>query len=417
MRERRKETTADPGQEGRVEAPRRLTRAQFDGLPPDVRIALIQQMAPVLLMAAEEEMQREVEELAGTRYGRKEGESGVYRFGSNPGTIKLGGKRYPVRVPRLRSADGEIALRSYELLHNGSRVGQEVLRRALGGSSCRSYEDEQPAAVGGASKSTASREFVAASSTALKTLQDRDLSSLDVVAVFLDGKYFADEIMVLAVGVTIDGSKVFLGFVETGTENARALSDFLRSIRSRGLDVSKGLLVVIDGSKGLRSAVKTVFDKQAVVQRCQWHKRENVVSHMPKKRQQSLRTRLQKAYERPTLEEANEAILELLNELQTANQSAHASLSEGLEETLTLHRLGVFATLGKSFKTTNCIESVNGMVGQICERVDCWKNSSQRQRWFASALLKIEPRLRRVQGHRELSTLRLALRKELGLVP
>jgi transposase-like protein len=178
-------------------------------------------------------------------------------------------------------------------------VGQAVLRRALGGSSCRSYEDEQATAVGSASKSTASREFVAASSTTLKTLQDRDLSSLDVVAVFLDGKYFADEIMVLAVGVTIDGSKVFLGFVETGTENARALSDFLRSLRSRGSDVSKGLLVVMDGSKGLRSAVKTVFDKQAVVQRCQWHKRENVVSHMPKKRQQSLRTRLQKAYERP----------------------------------------------------------------------------------------------------------------------
>src|SRR5437870_694000 len=195
----------------------------------------------------------------------------------------------------------------------------------------------------------------------------------------------------------------------------RELAPFLRSLIERGLDLSQGLLVVIDGGKGLRSAVRQVFQKKALVQRCMWHKRENVVSYLPKHEQASWRRRLQHAYDRPTYTEAKAALTKLHRELEGRNQSAAASLAEGLEETLTLHRLGVYELVGVSFKTTNCIESANALVEERCAKVDSWKTSNQRQRWLATALLDIEPRLRRVKGHRHLSKLATALRRALNI--
>jgi putative transposase len=189
------------------------------------------------------------------------------------------------------------------------------------------------------------------------------------------------------------------------------VTPFLRTLIERGLDLAHGLLVVIDGGKGLRSAVRQVFQKKALVQRCMWHKRENVVSYLPKSEQASWRQRLQRAYDRPTYPEAKMALTKLHRELEGRNQSAAASLAEGFEETLTLHRLGIYELLGVSFKTTNCIESVNALVEERCSKVDSWKTSNQRQRWLATALLDIEPRLRRVKGHHHLSKLITALRR------
>lgn len=183
----------------------------------------------------------------------------------------------------------------------------------------------------------------------------------------------------------------------------------------RGLDISQGLLVVVDGSKGLRGAVQKAFRKRVVVHRCQWHKRENVVSYLSKSEQVSWRQRLQRAYNRPEYKEALAAIQRIHCELEERNQSAAASLEEGLEETLTLHRLGVYGVLGRSLKTTNCLESVNALVEERCAKVDHWKNSSQRQRWLATALADIEPRLRKVMGYRHLPKLREALKRELKI--
>lgn len=401
-----------------VEVP---TRSEFEALAPDVRIALIQELIPLALMAAREEMDREVQELAGTRYGRKNGDGGVYRFGSNPGSVKLGSKRYPIRVPRIRTADGEISLRSYEMLHNGAGVSRDAIKRMLRGVSCRSTVEPANVEVTvgpkphGGSRATFSREFIAASTQELHHFKERDLSSLDLVALFMDGKYFGDQMMVLAMGVTIEGEKRFLGFEESSTENGRVVGQFLRSLQDRGLKADKGILAVVDGSKGLVSAVSTVFKRQAVLQRCQWHKRENVVAYMAKGDQPRLRKRIQHAYDRPTYKEATEAMKKILDDLKSTNQSAYSSLEEGLEETLALHRLGVFSQVGRSFKTTNCIESAHSMVEDLCGKVDSWKNSMQRHRWLAAAALNIEPRLRRVQGHKSLPMLRRALLKELKL--
>ena len=313
-------------------------------------------------------------------------------------------------------AGSEIPLRSYAALHGERGVNDLLLKRVLYGISCRNYEAAEaiPGAIG-LSGSTVSRGFIQASAAKLRELQERDLSGEDVVALVLDGKTFADATMVIALGITLSGEKRFLGFVETDTENAQVLTLFLRSLVERGLDPSQGLLVILDGATGLRAAVRKAFRGRALVQRCQWHKRENVVSYLAKHEQVAWRQRLQRAYTRPDYDEALGALTTLPGELEERNQSAAGSLAEGLEETVTLHRLGLFGVLGRSLKTTNGLESVNALVEERCAKVDQWQTSSQRQRWLATALLDIEPRLRKVAGYRHLPKLRAALKRELKI--
>jgi putative transposase len=198
---------------------------------------------------------------------------------------------------------------------------------------------------------------------------------------------------------------VVLGFVQTGTENAAACTTFLRGLVERGLRVEEGLLVVVDGSKGLSRAVREVFGAHAVVQRCTWHKRENVVSYLPKAQQDVWRAKLQPTYA------AWAELRRLHQELKRVNEDAARSLAEGLEETLTLHRLGVAEALGGSLGTTNCLESILSQVERRVRRVSRWISSDQKRRWLAAALLDVEPRLRRVRGYRALRQLRAALRR------
>ena len=269
----------------------------------------------------------------------------------------------------MRGLEGEARLESYERLHGAAgEVDEGLFRKVLLGISCRDYEAAVEAVPGaiGLSKSTVSREFKKATARQLKAFQERELTELDVVALFLDGKTFANDEIVVALAVTMGGDKVFAGFVQTETENARVITSFLRSLKDRGLDLSAGALVVIDGAKGLKSAVTTVFRGQVLIQRCQWHKRENVVSYLPRTEQKAWRGRLQRADERPTYEEAKRDLKAMRAELDELNQSAVASLDEGFEETLTLHRLGVFPLVGRSLKTTNVLESVNAQAEQRC---------------------------------------------------
>jgi len=394
-----------------------VRREEYEAMDLDTKVEMIRSLVPLGLMHVQMVLEQEIDVLAGARYARQDGSSGT-RYGSNPGTVRLAGQRLPIRVPRVRGPRGEMPLRSYAALHgSGGEVDEALLRRVLYGISCRNYEAAAEAIPGaiGLSSSTVSRSFMEASAAKLKEFQERDLREEDMVAMFLDGKTFADSTLVIAMGVRITGEKRFLGFVETDTENEAVLTPFLRSLLERGLDIRQGLLVVVDGSKGLRSAVRKAFKSLASVQRCQWHKRENVVSYLPKREQASWRRRLQWAYDRPTYEEARAALQELYEELEQKNQSAAASLAEGLEETLTLHRLGLHGVLGRSLKTTNPLESVNAVVEERCNKVDCWKNSNQKHRWLATALLDTEPRMRRVKGYKQLPKLREALKRELKI--
>jgi len=392
---------------------------EYQDLEVNAKVEVIQALIPLGLMRVSEMLEAEVETLAGKRYSREGGDPNLARHGSNPSSVKLAGQRHPIQVPRVRNLQTkcEVPLESLQAMKGSGEVNEILLRRVLFGVSCRNYEAAAEAVPGaiGLSSSTVSRQFVEASAKCLKDFQERDLSQQDFVVLFLDGKTFAEDTMVIALGVTITGEKVILGFVQIATENAKVIGNFLEELLERGLRIEEGLLVVIDGSKGIRSAVKKVFKGKVLIQRCQWHKRENVLRYLPKSEQISMRNKLQKAYEKPTYEEAKSALEKIQDTLEDQNINAKNSLAEGLEETLTLHRLGVFALLGKSLKTTNCLESINSLVEKRCGKVNCWKNSSQKQRWLASALLDIEPRLNRVKGYKHLPILREQLKESLGL--
>ena len=386
----------------------------------DSRVAMIQALIPIGLEAVAEQLQQEVEVLAGKRYSREGGLPGHYRWGNESRSIYLADQKVKTFVPRVRDVlnNREVSLRGLELLQEPRNADEGVLRRILLGLSCRDYQScaEAVPEAFGLSSSTVSRRFIKASSRKLKELMERDLSGYDFVVLFIDGKSFAEDEMIIALGVTISGEKVVLGFVQAGTENERVVKGFLSSLVDRGLRVEEGILCVIDGSKGLYSGIRKLFGDRALVQRCQWHKRENVVSYLPKGMQQTWRRKLQRAYEKPTYAEAKAELNKLKTELMLINRSAAASLEEGLEETLTLHRLGLFPQLGISLKTTNCLESLMAMVEGYTGKVDYWKNSSQKHRWMATALLEIEHRLKRIKGYRWLSVLRTELKRRLNLL-
>lgn len=388
---------------------------QVEGL--DAKVALIQALIPLGLQAVGDLLAEEVTQLAGPRYARTGGQPGLVRWSQQPGSVYLADQKLPTPVPRVRdlARNTEVPLTTYQQLRAPRQGDLGLFRKVLLGLSCRDYAacaEAVPQAFG-LTPSTVSRRFIRASARKLRAFLERRLDRYDIAALLLDGKTFAEDEMVIALGVTLTGEKVLLGFVQTGTENEQVCAAFLRDLVERGLRYEPGLLCVIDGSKGFRKAVASVFGPQAVVQRCQWHKRENVVAYLPKDQQAPWRRKLQAAYERPSYAEAKAALLRCRQELRLLNESAVASLDEGFEETLTLHRLGVFGTLGTSLKTTNCLESINALVGQRTAKVDRWTNSAQKQRWLAAALLDIEPRLRRIRGYRSLPLLRSAIQAEI----
>ena len=384
----------------------------------DVTVAMIQALIPLGLRAVEEALQQEVRALAGRRYARADGRPGISRWGSQPGSIFLADQQVPIVVPRVRdhTTRREVPLTTYRQLQTPRAGDVGLFRRVLGGLSCREYEaaaEAVPEAFGLA-RSSVSRRFIRASAHELRRLQERRLDEAEWLALVLDGKTFAGDQLVVALGVTATGEKRILGLVQTASENKRVLVAFLRELGERGFPLEQPLLVVLDGAKGLRAAVREVCGA-VPIQRCQWHKRENVVSYLAKRDQPTWRRKLQAAYAHATYDAAKRALERLHRELRLLNASAAASLEEGLEETLTLHRLGVFPALGVSFKTTNLIESVMARLDARTRRVTRWRTSDQKLRWCAAALWAAERQFRRVKGHRQLPLLKQALQATLSL--
>ena len=387
---------------------------QQQGWGSESRLSMIQMLIPLGLQAVEEELQAEVRALVGgDRYDRTGGS--IKRWGQNPGSVCLGDQKLKINVPRARnlSTGQEIPLRSYERLQNPAHLDELALARVINGISQGKYERaaENVPETFGIKKSSVSRKFIRASAKRLESFLERDLSGHDIVAIFIDGKFFADNEMVIALGVTVTGEKVLLGFVETSTENHTVCREFLNGLKNRGLKLDKEILFVIDGGKGIYKGIQEAVGEHALIARCQWHKRENVLDYLPKEKREIFRRKLQNAYEQPSYELAKKALGAIRQELKLLNQSAVNSLDEGLEETLLLQRLGMFEKIGKSFKTTNCIENVNKQLELYTGRVSRWQNSDQRRRWVATALLEIEPRLRVVRGYEHLKELREAMKK------
>lgn len=376
------------------------------------RIELIQMLIPLGLQAIADELQSEVVKIAGARYSRTHPD--FKRWGCNEGSVFLGDQKVPIAVPRVRDVlnSKEIPLSSYQGFQNPGSIDEVVFKRLINGISTRKYEKaalEVPATFG-IKKSSISRKFIRASARKLKECLERDLSGYDIVSIFIDGKGFAENEVIIALGITLTGEKVVLSFIESSTENHVVCRDFINGLINRGLNTDNEILFVIDGAKGIYKGIKSALSDKAVIQRCQWHKRENVVEYLDKKHRPAFRRKLQAAYEQPTYEAAKKKLNLVKKELAILNQSAVRSLEEGIEETLTLHRLGMFPKLGISFKTTNCIENIMRQVGIYTDRVSYWKNSDQRQRWVGTALQEIEPNLRTVRGYRHLKALREAMK-------
>jgi putative transposase len=379
-------------------------------------LAMIQALIPLGLKAVEQALVAEVSALAGPRYGRDDAQPEIVRWGKPAGSIFLADQKLAIAVPRVRdrAERREVPLPTYAALQTPRAQDNGLFRRVLGGLSCRDYAaaaEAVPAAFGLA-RSSVSRRFIRASARELRRLQERRLDDADWLVLVLDGKAFAGDQLVIALGVTVTGEKRILGLVQTASENRRVIASFLRALGERGFPLNRPLLVVLDGAKGLRAAVRDVLG-DVPVQRCQWHKRENVVSYLPKSEHAAWRRKLQAAYAHASYADAKRALERLHRELRLVNESAAASLAEGLEETLTLHRLNVFPELGVSFKTTHLIESVMARLEAKTRRVTRWRTSDQKLRWCASALWATERQFRRVKACRHLPLLKQALQNKL----
>ncbi len=394
----------------RQEAFKELTE---EDMQREARVAMIQELIPLGLAAVSEELQREFEGLVGRKHARGKP---MGPWGSNPGSVYLGDQKVSVEVPRVRrrATNEEVPLAMYESLQNPRVIDALVLNRVINGISMKKYARAVTAVpeTFGIKRTSLSRRFKRASSKKLAQMNERDLSAYDIVAIFLDGKHFStDHEIVVALGITLTGEKVILGMIETSTENYAICRDFLNGLLARGLDIEDPILCVIDGGKGIRKALDVVFRDRAVIGRCQWHKRENVMEYLTKGQRDEYRARMQHAYDQKTEDSARKLLNAIKQDLKLINLSAVNSLEEGFEETLILHKLGMFEKLGTSFKTTNCIENVNRQLGIYTDRVCYWKNSHQRQRWVATALWEIEPSLRKVRGFEHLAELRKVMQQ------
>jgi transposase-like protein len=383
--------------------------------PIDVKLQLLQHHAEIARLLAGEIMDEEVESVAGERQSEDHPCGRHFcRWGHNPGSIRIDGERVPIDVPRVRDMEAgeERPLESYQAMKKAN-APNDLAETILLGLAQGDYERVASQFVDGfgLSQSSVSRRFQERAQKALEEFENRLLEEENFLALWIDGKHVAGEQMLVCMGVTEAGYKKVLGFTQATTENSRPIKEMLRNLIDRGLGFDNGILCVVDGSKGLRKAIREVLGSRAEVQRCQWHKRENVVSYLPKADQSKWRKKLQRAYREPTYETAKERLIALHDDLQQINRKAARSLQEGLEETLTLHRLGLFEELGRNLKTTNGIENLMGQVQRRIGKVKRWHHSPQRHQWMALALLEAESRMRRISGYEDLPKLKSALKE------
>lgn len=386
----------------------------------NIMLELIRNQTEMSRILANEIMNDEVEKLSGERYSHDKPQEGRYsRWGSNQGSIRIGSEKVPVMVPRIydNKEKKNRTLEKYQELKQLNEPSEEVLNKILLGLSQRDYERVIKDIIDsfGLSQSSVSRMFIESSSKALEAFEKRDISGKDIIVLLIDGKSLGDEEILICLGITIKGEKIVLGFAQSNTENNRAIKQLLKQIINRGLDYSKGILIVSDGSKAIKKAIKETFGKYHLHQRCQWHKREDVVSYLSSEKQDEYRRKLQRAYKEPDYKKSKNILLEIQDELKELNISASRSLEEGLEETLTLHKLGLVEKLSVSLGTTNCIESLNSQLGRYLRKVTRWRNSDQIYRWVAAGLMESERRMNKIRNHKSLIKLREKLITELKI--
>ena len=366
--------------------------------------------AGLLIMRAV--MDAEVASLAGPK-GKHDPDRSATRWTAQPGYVVLAGKKVSISKPRVRTMEGcEVNLRSYQRFQSAPRRQASIYKKLANGISTRKYEraiDDFTEGYG-ISSSAVSRELKEATRGALQKLCERRIDELGPLAVLMiDGKQLYGECVVTALGVDFQGQKHILGLVQGATENSVVVQQLLDDLMERGLDPAQPMLIVLDGSKALRKAVRKTFGDKSPVQRCQIHKRRNVTELLPKEYQRSAEQRMKAAYGMKDYEPAKAQLEKTVEWLEGVNPSAAASLREGLEETLTLHRLGIPGELRKSLSSTNLIESALSVASDVADKVKRWRAGDMRLRWIAAGLLVAEKQFRRVRGHKLMPKLMAAL--------
>jgi len=366
-------------------------------------------------------LEDEVNQRCGQRYERVP-ERTVTRYGHQGGVAVIAGQKLPIVRPRMRYTRqcGEADLETYARLQSPDAMPQSVLKRLVRGVSCRDYEGVVDLAREGfgVRKSSVSRSFVKASAKEVRQLAERRFDGVRLPVIYLDGVQYAGETMTVALGVLENGTKRVLGVRQGATENAAVCTALLENLQERGLDTSQPTLLVLDGAKALHAAVKRVWGPGALIQRCQVHKKRNVREHLPQKHWDELSRQLHAAYHETDYDEALRRLKTTARWLERLNPDAAASLREGMEETLTVVRLGIPELLRRTLATTNPIESAFSVAQNVTRRVKCWREGDMRQRWCVAALMRAESKFRRVKGYRHMPQLlkaldRLVLGKEI----
>jgi transposase-like protein len=352
-------------------------------------------------------MQEEVRELAGKR-SEQQAERRANRWGSERGYCVVMGQKVPIKRPRVRTTDDkEVRLGSYEMFHRGEPLTETVWEKLMLGLSTRKYGEavREFTEAYGLEKSVVSEHFIEASRAKLKEMMERKLNKTRVCALLIDATPFAGQQMVAALGIGEDGRKTILGIRQGATENATVVGELLGDLLERGLDFAEARLYILDGAKALTSGVKKYAGESAAIQRCQVHKRRNVLDHLTEEQKPAVAKKLNAAYALEEYDAAKQALNLLHRELMDLNPSAARSLGEGMEETLTVHRLHLPMQLRKTLASTNVIESAFSIVEQVCRNVKRWHGGDQRERWVGSGLLVAEKQFRRVQGHKQIPVL------------
>ena len=366
-------------------------------------------------------LEEEIDEVVGPK-GKWIPERTAVRHGHEDGEVTLGGRRVSVKRPRARTADGEseVPLATYEYFADRDQLEAVVLERMLAGVSTRKYRRSQEP-VGervetdarSTSKSAVSRMFVQRTRDRLWNLMNRPLADLRLAVIMLDGIELHGRTNIVALGITTEGDKLALGLWDGSTENATVAGALLADLVDRGLDLEQGLLFVVDGSKGLRKAVRQVFGNDVPVQRCVQHKQRNVLDHLPERDRQAVKARLRRAWAETDHERALEQLTALAIDLDRAHPGAATSLREGMEETLTVTRLGITGKLKRTLQSTNPCESMISTVRVINRNVKNWSSGEMCLRWTAAGMLEAETRFRKVEGYRGLANLAVAIEHDL----
>jgi len=352
-------------------------------------------------------MEEEVRQLAGER-NRQQPDRTSNRWGTERGYCVVMGQKVPIQRPRVRTIeDKEVRLGSYEMFHRGEPLTETVWEKLMLGLSTRKYGQavREFTEAYGLEKSAVSEHFIEASRTKLKEMMERKLDKIRLCALLIDATPFAGQQMVAALGIGEDGRKTILGIRQGATENATVVGELLGDLLERGLDFTQPRLYVLDGGKALTAAVKKHAGDSAAIQRCQVHKRRNVLDHLTDEQKPGVAKKLNAAYALEDYAAAKQALSVLHRELMDLNPSAARSLEEGMEETLTVHRLHLPMQLRKTMASTNVIESAFSIVEQVCRNVKRWHGGDQRERWVGSGLLVAEKQFRRVPGYKQIPML------------